>query len=208
MRTLSIIVLFVLALGAGNSAISRSAEPPASKTGIEYYPTEKFSRQVLDYINEMRENPAAFYRRYVRDYIRQHPDRFTDYYTQSLRKDLLAAPALPVFHPDEALKQCAARQTAYLARLGGRKLTHDQGKKSFALRMKEAGLHCLAENLYTAQKLTPLQVVLDLLIDQRVSSLGHRKNLMNPQYDRIGIISQATSSGYTLVVMDFGCASR
>lgn len=170
--------------------------------------SEEFVRQVLDYINEMRRNPAAFYRRYVGDYVRQHPDRFTDYYTQSLKKDLLGASALPVFHVDPALKQCAARQTTYLVRLGGRQLTHDRGKLSFAARMKEAGLHCLAENLYTAQKLTPLQVVLDLLIDQRVSSLGHRKNLMNPQYDRIGIVAQTVPAGPTVVVMDFGCASR
>jgi uncharacterized protein YkwD len=171
-------------------------------------PREEFSKQVLDYINEMRQNPADFYHRYVRAYVRQHADRFTDYYTQSLKKDLLGSPSLPVFHPDPTLKQCAWRQTKYLAGLGGRTLTHDQGNKSFAVRMKEAGLHCLAENLYTAQKLTPLQVVLDLLIDQRISSFGHRKNLMNPQYDRIGIVSKTTPSGYTLVVMDFGCAFR
>jgi len=164
-----------------------------------------FNNEVLQYINEMRKDPKAFYHKYVPEYIKNHPDRFTDQYTRSLKKTMLSSGPLPLFETASALEQCARLQYRYLSQFGGRRLTHEQGAISFAARMKKAGLHCLAENLYDADKAKALNVVLDLLIDQHVPSLGHRLNLMNPIYTSIGIVSGTPAGGRTIVVMDFGC---
>lgn len=164
-----------------------------------------FEKEVLDYINEMRHDPKGFYKRYVKDYVRQKASRFTSYYTHSLKEDLYRSPSLPPFKTSPALEKAASRQLKYLVGLGGTTLTHSRGSTGFAERMKEAGLHCFAENLYRAVNPDPLDVVLDLLIDQGVSSLGHRKNLLNPAYTHIGIQSKVASNNYKLVVMDFGC---
>lgn len=164
-----------------------------------------FEKKVLDYINEMRRNPKEFYKQYVKDYIQQQSSRFTSYYTHSLKEDLYQSPPLPPFKENRILEKTASKQLNYLVGLGGGTLTHNQGRTSFADRMKEAELHCFAENLYRAVNPDPLDVVLDLLIDQGVSSLGHRKNLLNPAYTSIGIQNGIAPNDYNIVVMDFGC---
>lgn len=166
---------------------------------------DSFDASLLGYINEMRSDPRAFYEKHVRSYIKEKQSRFTGQYTRSLKKDMLSSPALPPFSNSSALEKAAHLQAQYLARFKGQRLTHDQGNIDFAERMKNAGLHCLAENLYTADNPEALDVLIDLLIDQHVPSLGHRKNLLNPQFTHIGIVNTTPRGGRTIVVMDFGC---
>lgn len=165
----------------------------------------RFDRSILNYINEMRADPKAFYQRYLEDYIKEKSARFTSRYTHSLKKEMFNSPALPLFESNAVLRKTATLQLDYLAQYKGRMLTHDQGNIGFAERMNRAGLHCLAENLYAADDPKALEVVLDLLIDQGVPSFGHRKNLMNPMYTHIGIASETPPGGRMIVVMDFGC---
>lgn len=167
--------------------------------------SNRFDRAILDYINEMRSDPKAFYEKYVEAYIREKSARFTARYTRSLKKDMFRSPALPLFKPETVLRKTAGLQLDYLAQYKGRMLTHEQGNIGFAERMNRAGLHCLAENLYAADHPKALDVVLDLLIDEGVPSLGHRKNLMSPVYTHIGIVSETPPGGRMIVVMDFGC---
>lgn len=188
---------------AWNEPVSR---PKSYTDQNQIQPSNKqFDKHVLDYINEMRQDPGAFYHNYVKDYIRKNQSRFTNYYTHSVKKDLEKANPLPLFIHNPVLVKAASQQLDYLVGLGGNRLTHVQGKISFADRMKETGLHCFAENLYRATDADALQVVLDLLIDQGITSLGHRKNLLNPTYTQIGIQSKVAANGYNIVVMDFGC---
>ncbi|MGH2642952.1 MAG: CAP domain-containing protein [Chitinophagaceae bacterium] len=168
--------------------------------------TNRFDNAILDYINEMRADPKAFYKKYVEEYIREKKSRrFTYNYTHSLRKDMLHAEPLPLFQRNSTLRKTATFQLDYLAQYKGTRLTHEQGNIGFEQRMERAGLHCLAENLYAADDPKALDVVLDLLIDQGVPSFGHRKNLMNPMYTHIGIVSETPRGGRMIVVMDFGC---
>lgn len=181
----------------------------ASNSGEKYNDPEiesnRFDRAILDYINEMRADPKAFYQKYLEEYIKEKGSRFTAQYTRSLKKDMFHSPALPLFEPTATLRKTADLQLNYLAQYKGRMLTHEQGNIGFAQRMENAGLHCLAENLYAADNPQALDVVLDLLIDQGVPSFGHRKNLMSPMYTHIGIVSETPAGGRMIVVMDFGC---
>ncbi len=163
------------------------------------------AQQILDYINEMREDPAGFYSKYLKEYIRQGSRRFTRYYTVSLEKDMRRAGNLPPFKVSNTMIKTASYQAKYLKHLGGHTLTHDAAGLSFEQRMQQAGVGCAGENLYTGENRTALQVVMDLLIDQGVSSLGHRKNLLNPQYKSIGVVVAGYSRGGNIVVMDFSC---
>ena len=49
-----------------------------------------------------------------------------------------------------------------------------------------------------------VEIVLELLIDQGISSLGHRKNILNPIYNSIGVSIQDHKDYRTNCVMDFG----
>jgi uncharacterized protein YkwD len=187
--------------------VTSASTPPAVKMDGLPETNHRLDKAVHSYINEMRENPKAYYHKYVENYIRQKSGRFTAKYTHSLKKAMLHAPSLPPFENNAVLVRAASLQLNYLGDNGGR-LTHSQGNIGFAERMKRAGLHCLAENLYAAHDPKALEVVLDLMIDQNIPSFGHRKNLLNPMYTQIGIVSKTISGGKTIVVMDFGCKPR
>ncbi len=165
-----------------------------------------YTSEILSYLNELRRDPPSFYHKYVKDYIKQKSGRFTAYYTISLRKTLLQQQPLPPFTSAAILQKLAAKQLRYLTQTAkGKYLTHDQGNITFSQRIKGTSLHCFAENLYRSKNATPLEVVLDLLIDQGISSLGHRKNILNPGYNIIGIESGVAPNDYRVTVMDFGC---
>jgi hypothetical protein len=187
-------------------ALQDQGSSPASGQMPAPVAEQSLDGRILECINEMRGNPAAFYHQYVQPYIRENQHRFTPRYTESLRKALLRSSPLPLFSTQNALRQSARLQADYIASEGGQ-LTHSQGNIGFAERMRRAGLHCLAENLYAAHEPDARQVVIDLLIDQNIPSLGHRKNLLNPAYGFIGIVHKDISArgGKTIVVMDFGC---
>lgn len=186
-------------------SVASTTSTAQSTLSLQNSPGGGFNQSVLNYINEMRANPREFYYKYVEPYIQQKKGRFTTQYTRSLKKDMLSSPALPLFTENDVLENTATQQGNYLARFKGQRLTHDQGNLDFAGRMEKAGLHCLAENLYTDDDPDPLNMVLDLLIDQGIPSFGHRKNLMSPMYTQIGIINTTPKGGRTIVVMDFGC---
>jgi hypothetical protein len=203
--TAKILLLSLLAVILSFAGMATPVHPALPGTTVRSA-EESLDRQVLDCINEMRANPPAFYHKYIEHYIRQNASRFTAHYTHSLKKEMLHTTALPAFSTQQALQHAALLQLNYIASEGGR-LTHSQGNTGFAQRMKNAGLHCLAENLYAAQDPSALQIVIDLLIDQNIPSLGHRKNLLNPAYGFIGIVHRTISAGggKTIIVMDFGC---
>lgn len=191
----------LLAFSQGKSYQTSSGEEYLSDDEV----SNRFDKNVLNYVNEMRADPRAFYQKYLVSYIREKSYRFTAQYTHSLRREMFRSSALPAFSSDKVLKRTATAQLDFLAQYKGRLLTHDQGNIGFAARMERAGLHCLAENLYTADDPSALNVVLDLLIDQGIPDFGHRKNLMNPVYTHIGIVSETPAGGRMIVVMDFGC---
>lgn len=110
-----------------------------------------------------------------------------------------------MFSINEKLIGTATYQANYLKAFNGRRLAHDAPNLSFEQRFRQAGVGCAAENLYAGENRTALQVVMDLLIDQGVQSLGHRKNLLNPDYHTIGIVIKSYSDDGRVVVIDFGC---
>lgn len=190
-------------------AFSSSRTPipqPLEGVRIRTADLDRFEEHMVRYINELRADPARFYRSYLPDYIASQGGRFTEPYLRSLRRDLNSIrEPLPRLEPAGVLDQAAARQAAYLARFHGRLLTHEQGRLDFVGRMRQTGLHCFAENLYQATDPSALQVVCDLLIDQGIPSLGHRRNLLSRDYDLIGFSTRKVGDNLTLVVMDFGC---
>lgn len=192
--------------GTAISTPMSSKPQPSEAVRMNTADLDRFEEQMVRYINELRADPARFYRSYLPDYIASQRGRFTEPYLRSLRRDLMAIrKPLPRLEPTGVLNRAAARQAAYLQRFHGRLLTHEQGRLSFLDRMRQTGLHCFAENLYQATDPSALQVVCDLLIDQGIPSLGHRRNLLSRNYDLIGFCTRSIGDNLTLVVMDFGC---
>ncbi|HLO37219.1 MAG TPA: CAP domain-containing protein, partial [Lacibacter sp.] len=88
----------------------------------------------------------------------------------------------------------------------GNIISHNSSNgKSFAQRLQEAGKYaCGAENVYVGSN-KALESLITLLIDNGVPDKGHRMNLLDPRYGRMGVSLQNTGSGKGLLVQDFAC---
>ncbi|HUX83632.1 MAG TPA: CAP domain-containing protein [Chitinophagaceae bacterium] len=178
------------------------AAQPLQAQEIRLSPEET---QVLQYTNELRANPRQFFRKYVLDYSKSDP-RIDPSYIRSLKSDLSHLDSLPLFAPTRGLEQVARFMSRDLARSGGRRLSHvSSGGLTFEARMSRVQTSCAGENLYSGTNRTALQMVLDLLIDWRVPDLGHRKNLLNPNFDRIGISISPWGKDGAVLATDFSC---
>ncbi|HVB03381.1 MAG TPA: CAP domain-containing protein [Chitinophagaceae bacterium] len=161
--------------------------------------------QVFKYINQLRQDPRRFFNQFIIPYA--DSDRRIDRsYIRSLRAIVNQLNTLPPLTVSQTMEKTARFMSRDLARFNGRKLSHtSSGGLTFEERMKNAGVDCAGENLYSGIDRTPLQMVMDLLIDWRVPSLGHRKNLLNPRYTSIGIAIGRFGQGGEILVTDFSC---
>lgn len=162
-------------------------------------------KETLNYINLMRRNPVAFYKTYLIPYIKSNT-RLTGYYTTSLKKEMLSRTSLDPFSVSPIMKKTADYQAKDLAQFKGKRLSHTSSTgNTFEKRMQQAGVNCAGENLYTGENRSPLEMIMDLLIDEGVKSLGHRKALLSIQYKSIGISIKYYSAGGKIMVQDFSC---
>ena len=126
-------------------------------------------------------------------------------YLKSLRKDLDQVRNLPMLQPDEGLCKAAsfhARDTGKKGLVGH---TSSDGT-GFSKRLPKyvKGWNRLAENCSYGYNEAAM-IVGQLLLDENVPSLGHRKSIVNPELQYIGVSIQPHSQyGYNCV-MDF-CA--
>ncbi len=126
-------------------------------------------------------------------------------YLESLKKDMEAAKNLPMLQPDEDLFKAAryhARDTGKHGLVGH---TSSDGT-TFAKRLPRyvQGWKTMAENCSYGYE-DAVRIVGQLLLDQDVPSLGHRKSILNPELEYIGVAIAPHSTYRFTCVMDF-CA--
>ncbi len=120
-------------------------------------------------------------------------------YTRSLYRDLKKVKGLSMFYPEKDLYSIALGH----AKISGKKGTtgHQRFKKRFEPVMRKYNM--VAENCAYGYE-DAVKIVLELLIDEGISSLGHRKNILNPAFNSIGVSIQDHKNYGSNCVMDFG----
>jgi len=101
---------------------------------------------------------------------------------KSLYRDLQKVKDLPMLIPEKDLYN-AARDHAIKSGVKG-----TEGHKGFKARytpLMENYME-IGENIYYGEY-TPEEIVLQLLIDEGIEDLGHRKNILNPRFNSIGL---------------------
>ena len=169
----------------------------------EYRSLSKFEKETIYWISLMRKDPSRFCQDYVKPFLSQFPElRGSE--AKSLERDLNNTTSLSILFPGENLKRSAQTQAEYLSKTN--KFSHDGPKgKSFKQRMEEVGIReCAGENLFEG-KSDPLMTLILLLIDHGVQNAGHRKALLNPSFNKIGIGMVEEKPGFILMVQDFSC---
>ncbi|MCX6303748.1 MAG: hypothetical protein NT040_02155 [Bacteroidetes bacterium] len=142
-------------------------------------------KKVYFYLNLARMNPGLFANTYL-DYLKKS----TNYYDSSLYRELLRMNPLPVLKPDRALFESAR---CHATDSGERGYTgHERGKcKGFFM-----GECCHYGNS------DALDIVVKLLIDRNVPSLGHRQICFG-DYTELGVSIQPHATYGKNAVLDF-----
>ncbi|MCG9900487.1 MAG: CAP domain-containing protein [Hydrotalea sp.] len=122
----------------------------------------------------------------------------------SLQKDLEQTPSLPPFSIHLTLQKLAQEHAEDIWK-NPQQPSHTNSKGvSFSKRINQAGIQkCAAENISIGSQAVALSLVL-LYLDIDIPSLGHRKNLLNPQMVELGLGWKQNESIFVWV-QDLAC---
>lgn len=176
----------------------REPEIDSANTAAEAKFLQPEEREVILITNLVRLYPQIFLQRVLISGFTENISYEDNSYYRSLIKDLQSQKPLPALQPDETLTRLARDYAISSGKKGF------IGHGDFDRRMKK--IQCMGwkgENInYGAND--PLDIVVQLLIDNNVPSLGHRKNLLDASYRFIGVGMAPHKSEYrTVCVMDF-----
>jgi hypothetical protein len=155
-------------------------------------------KEVIYYTNLARADGKLFTDSYLSLYVGSNglkPDSFII----SLIKELEYVRDLPMLYPDVDLYEIA-RDHAIRSGKSGK-----QGHQGFEKRFKQVSkvYFTYGENCYYGRD-NPLLIVIGFLIDTGVNDLGHRRNMLDPAFNSVGVsIMPHKVFGYNCV-MDFG----
>jgi uncharacterized protein YkwD len=155
-------------------------------------------QEILEVINEFRKDPQSFLKNVINPYIENNNLR-SNRYARSLIRDLQNQSPLPLFEIDSSLQEMAKDFAVKCGKRGW------YGHRNYNERFDKYASHLSrdGENIQYGLK-KPKEIVVDLLIDEDVPSLGHRKNLMSKDFSVIGIGFSEHERIYYITVMTFG----
>lgn len=199
------IILF-LVFSPGAEVIAQNAQEittlaNTAESAAYLSPEEK---KVIFYTNLVRLDPKGFALRYLKPYLDTCRRKFKDSYVSSLKKDLGAAEPLSVLSPQEDLTKEARDHAIDMGKTGMMGHSTSSGKR-FKERFKSLGKQYgwVGENCDYGNP-DGLSIVMSLLIDENVSDLAHRKNILNPAYFNIGVSIYPHKTYRQNCVTDFG----
>jgi hypothetical protein len=162
-------------------------------------------QQMFYWVNVFRKNPKRFYETTIREFVRQFPEANRKE-VKSLEKDISKIDGpLPLFIPDAGLVRMSSIHCNDLKSRGGVISHKSSSGKDFGQRIKEAGSYrCGAENIFIGTD-GSLEALIMLLVDYGVPEKGHRLNLLDPSFERMGISSSRVAPKKTIIVQEFAC---
>jgi len=198
MQSILFIFLFVSLFSVSAQSGWDSITVHRANTANENRNLKDDEKQVIFYTNLARANGKLFSETYLKRFMDSTGIKPTPF-TESLEVDLRSIENLPMLIPEPDLYNIA-RQHAIESGKTGRK-----GHQGFKRRFNNLAstYNAYGENCYYGQD-NPLDIVIKLLIDEGITDLGHRFNMLDPRYNSIGVsIMPHKTHGYNCV-MEFG----
>ncbi|MFM9946271.1 MAG: CAP domain-containing protein [Bacteroidia bacterium] len=146
-------------------------------------------RELIYWLNFARLNPSGFCKKYI---FPKYTRDSTNIYIITLIDYMLNMKPVPALMPDKKLFESAFCHAETMGKEG--KLGHSRIKDCKSSFSGECCSYGLAN---------PLDIVLQLLIDERVSSLGHRYICLGT-YSKVGVSIMPHKTFGTNCVLDFG----
>jgi hypothetical protein len=104
---------------------------------------------------------------------------------RELYLELLETPSLPIFHPSPGMTKASKDHARYMRNTGD---TSHEGKGGMSARVSKYGewVGGLAENLHWGTS-NAHEAVMSLMVDDGIKNRGHRINMLNPLYTKVGV---------------------
>jgi uncharacterized protein YkwD len=142
-------------------------------------------KAVIFYINVVRSNPKLFAQTYLKNYLDTAPIKQTEY-LNSLLKELNILKPLEILQPQYDLYEVAKKHATEMGIQGKtghvtlNGLTFERRAAALSYRYEKAMENCQYGYV------DGLSIVIDLLIDEDIPDLSHRKSLLNNEVKFIG----------------------
>ena len=159
-------------------------------------------KKIILYANLARANGPLFASTFLDEYIRIKKLKPSSY-TRSLYEELKHVRDLPMLLPERDLYKVAREHASWSGKKGYE--GHKGFKQRYTPMMKKYAE--VGENIYYGPY-TPLEIVIQLLIDEGIEDLGHRKNLLGPKFNSIGVDIKPHKIYEYNCVMGFGQLPR
>ena len=158
-------------------------------------------KDVILYMNLARLNGNWFIK-HIYDKKTSFVSQFSLSYKKSLVKDLKKIKDLPMLKPAKGLTKAARYHAKDMGKIG--KIGHNSsdGTSTFVRIKKYAQGGFMAENCQYGHE-AAIDIVLDLLIDDKIPSLGHRKNILNRNFSYVGVAVEPHKVYRVNCVQDF-----
>ena len=159
---------------------------------------ETLHKEIVDLVNYVRQEPQKFLDEIAQPYIKENELEKSSY-SKSLVRTLKSATPLPPLNENLHLSKMALD---YSIEAGKRGWT-DHVRTDARFKKYAPEFDLTGENLQFGSE-DALSMVMDLLIDQDVRSLGHRKNILDPEFTEVGVAFGKHKTFETIGVMVFG----
>ena len=159
-------------------------------------------KKVILYANLARANGRLFASTFLDEYIKIKNLKPSSY-TRSLYDELQQVRDLPMLIPERDLYKVSRDHASWSGKRGYE--GHKGFKQRFSPLMEK--YNEVGENIYYGPY-TPLEIVIQLLIDEGIEDLGHRKNLLSPKFNSIGVAIKPHKTYEYNCVMGFGQLPR
>lgn len=177
--TLVFLSISIKTVSAQKAWTPEMLEKANTAKNIDYLTEEE--KLVVFYCNLVRMNPPLFMDTYAKKYI--DSTKSSTSFTKSLIKTLGKTEKMEVLYPSKKLFAIAQAHAVDFGKNG--KMGHGNFKKRF----EKYGAECnceVGENCDYGYN-NALDITMRLLIDEKVSNLAHRKNILNPNYKNSGV---------------------
>jgi hypothetical protein len=170
-----------------------------------YRSSSKEARSFIYWTNYARLYPEAFRDKALIPFLKLQP-ALKGKYANSLIKDLGGIAPLPFLEPEAKLTKSAELHATDITQNNGRVSHHSSDGSSFSDRMKKVGYKaCSGENISLGNDQEGLSSLLLLYLDINLPDLGHRKNLFNSNYTKMGVGVKQLPNNQLLIVQELGC---
>jgi len=156
-------------------------------------------QKVILFMNLARHNGPLFTETFLEQYVEENQIEKSSY-LKSLKRDLKKVEGLTPLVPEEDLTSIAQGHATKSGKTGH--VGHRNMDKRFAP-LRGNPYYAWAENCsYGYQE--ALGIVITLLIDEGIKDLGHRKNILNENFNSVGVAIRPHKSYRVNCVIDFG----